>query len=147
MEFYFAYGSNLLKAQMMRRCPGSMPVARAMLPGWKWTIGERGFATIAPSRARNAVVHGALYQITDRDEARLDVAEGVAIGCYGKFWLPILTPNREEPGEFHEVRALVYVDPRSAKGAPSPEYIHRCIAGAAAWRLPAETLNTMRHFS
>lgn len=144
-SLYFAYGSNLLKSQMLKRCPGSLPVARAILPGWRWTIGERGFATVAPSRARGASVWGALYRITERDEARLDLAEGVAVGCYGKFWLDVLTPRRGS-GELDPVRALVYVDPRTAPGEPSPEYLERCIAGAGNWRLPASALDAMRRF-
>lgn len=142
-RLYFAYGSNLLKSQMAKRCPGSAPVARAFLPGWRWTIGARGYATIAP--APHEVTHGAIYRITESDETRLDRAEGVAIGCYDKFWLDVF-PDRRDGGELAPVRALVYVDPRTTPAEPPKEYLGRCIAGAKGWRLPAEALNLMRAF-
>jgi hypothetical protein len=150
---YFAYGSNLMKDQMRQRCPGSVPVARAELPGWRWLIGERGFATIAPSA--KATVYGALYELTERDEARLDISEGVAAGCYGKFILEVAVRdrakvkavNRAKLAASHPVRALVYIDPRVRRGEPSADYLRRCVQGADKWNLPDEAAETMLEYS
>ncbi|TVY44480.1 hypothetical protein LOCC1_G003411 [Lachnellula occidentalis] len=48
---YFAYGSNLSLTQMASRCPTSTYHALAALRGWKWIIGERGYANIVASPA------------------------------------------------------------------------------------------------
>lgn len=54
---YFAYGSNLSSAQMLRRCPGATPVGLGYLHGWEWLINERGFANVVEvPRFRRRVV-------------------------------------------------------------------------------------------
>lgn len=138
---YFAYGSNLLKEQMERRCPGSHPVTRCNLRGWRWLIGERGYATIAP--AKRGIVHGALYSISERDEARLDINEGVAIGYYGKFHLEVEVADRSNKKKIQTLRALTYIDPRISKGEPTEEYLKRCIVGADQWLLPNAAVEKM----
>ncbi|TVY28645.1 hypothetical protein LHYA1_G002340 [Lachnellula hyalina] len=51
---YFAYGSNLSLTQMASRCPTSTYHALGALRGWKWIIGERGYANIVVSPAEPA---------------------------------------------------------------------------------------------
>jgi hypothetical protein len=133
-RFYFAYGSNLSKKQMRERCPVSRPCAPATLQGFRWCIGQRGFATLAAHP--QAVTHGALYLISYADECRLDLAEGVSKGCYGKFYMEV-----EADGQM--VQALVYIDPRTVPGTAKRRYIQRCKAGANAWKLPASAIAKM----
>lgn len=132
-SYYFAYGSNLSLDQMGERCPLSVPVCAARLVGWRWLIGQRGYATIAAHAG--AVTHGALYALHPRDEARLDVREGVSLGCYGKFYLDV--EAEDDSGRVEHVSALVYIDPRSTKGEAEYGYVARCHAGAYEWGLPA----------
>ena len=42
--YYFAYGSNMWKAQMAERCPGNAFIGIGCLEGWRWQINERGYA-------------------------------------------------------------------------------------------------------
>jgi len=52
--YYFAYGTNLSKKQMLERCPDSQPVLTATLPNYKlvfvsWSRQWRGgVASIMP---------------------------------------------------------------------------------------------------
>lgn len=138
--FYFAYGSNLLLGQMARRCPRSHALYPALARGWRWCIGERGYATLAASS--RAITHGALYALHAADESALDACEGVARGCYGKFFLDVeFSP---EEGRIETIQALAYIDPRSAPGEASDEYLRRCINGAIEWGLPRQAVNRMR---
>jgi hypothetical protein len=79
---YFAFGSNLHLQQMAKRCPESLYVGRARLPGFRWQINERGFANIVESR--EDVVEGLVYALSEKDEARLDRNEGVSRDLYHK---------------------------------------------------------------
>ena len=44
--YYFAYGSNMSKTQMLERCPSAHFRGVAILDGWEWIINERGFANV-----------------------------------------------------------------------------------------------------
>jgi gamma-glutamylcyclotransferase len=72
---YFAYGSNLSFQQMAVRCPESRYIGRALLPGFRWQINQRGFANIVAEPG--STVEGLCYLLSQRDEARLDKSEGV----------------------------------------------------------------------
>src|SRR5206468_12360573 len=72
MQLYFAYGSNLNRDDIRRRCPGARPGTRARLNGWRLSF--RGVANIEPQPG--ATVHGALWWLTDDDVCSLDSYEG-----------------------------------------------------------------------
>ena len=44
--FYFGYGSNMRKDQMIQRCPQSKFIGIGCLDGWRWQINERGYANV-----------------------------------------------------------------------------------------------------
>lgn len=77
---YFAYGSNLDKKQMKDLCPDCKPLYPATLPNYRLIFAgysrawKGGVATIR--RVTGQKVHGGIYEITDRDLARLDKYEG-----------------------------------------------------------------------
>ncbi len=75
---YAAYGSNLCHARMRGRCGMAEPAGRALLPGWRLSLGR--FATIVEDPA--AVVPLGLWRITRADLDALDRTEGVAKGIY-----------------------------------------------------------------
>lgn len=98
-KLYFAYGSNLHLTQMATRCPASAFVGKGVLHGWKWHINERGYANVVKSSSSSTDrVEGLLYTITPSDEARLDLSEGVAFGCYEKEMLSVSVVVSEEAG-------------------------------------------------
>ena len=78
--YYFAYGSNLSKKQMMERCPDSKPMFVVTLPNYKlifvgWSRQWRGgVATIKPLRGEKVL--GGIYEVSERDLRRLDKYEG-----------------------------------------------------------------------
>ena len=65
---YFAYGSNLLPARLLQRCPTAVPYAPAILPNYHLT--ERLYADV--DYAPGEQVHGFIYLLRAYDVARLD---------------------------------------------------------------------------
>ena len=129
MRTYFAYGSNMWRAQMNRRCPGNVWLGQAGLPDYRWIISRRGYASIVASPGDD--VYGIVYGLTPTDEQALDEYEGVASGSYLKRYLPVFT-------EGTYLTCLVYIDPIIAEGEPHAEYVHRINNGIRDARLPDE---------
>lgn len=123
---YFAYGSNLCVQQMATRCPDASHPRPAMLSDHDWLINQRGVATVQP--LAGSQVHGVLWQVSDRDLAALDSAEGVPVR-YRRDRLSVHTPNGLTP-------AWVYIDHRATPGPPRPGYLPRIIGGALHHGLP-----------
>ena len=142
MKLYFAYGSNLSKAQMLERCPASQPVEPFLLTQFRLEFvgegtqrwGPGGVATIIPSPVQ--AVPGALYRVNAEDEAALDGFEGVDCqnpeqGSYYK----------EEAMIFHHGEpVLVYIATAklTSQGMrpPSAKYLDRINEGRRNWKLP-----------
>lgn len=129
---YFAYGSNLNKAQMRLRCPDARPYARARLHDW--SLEFRGVLTIVPKAG--AVVEGALWLTTPRDEAALDRYEGFP-RLYDKreVWVEVVDAPVPQ-----QARAYVYVMNGGAPHAPSRRYLEICLEGARDWGIPETAL-------
>lgn len=126
---YFAYGSNLFRQQMKKRCPSATPVQRAILNGYRLVfVGFSrqwggGVASVKPSETSS--VHGALYRLTESDEKALDRYEGVPSGFYTK-------DLREIGGE----TALLYVCTHELEKPPSRLYLETIRKGYDDWGLP-----------
>lgn len=133
MRIYFAYGSNLSKAQMKRRAPSAQPLCKVQVRDW--TLIFRHVADITPSPG--GFVNGALYLIDDEAEAALDDYEGVASGTYRKVLLPI---NLAVGGvEYREM--LTYVMNSEGIMPPSAAYLSRIKDGYHDWGLPIGPLS------
>lgn len=115
-QLYFAYGSNLWLKQIKNRCPDHKMIGRGVLKGYRWIISKREYANIIGSS--NDYVEGIIYEISSRDEERLDINEGVKTGLYRKEYL-----NIEKDTE--TVKCLVYVDPTVEEGCAKSEYVNR----------------------
>ncbi|KAI0481568.1 hypothetical protein F4859DRAFT_425170 [Xylaria cf. heliscus] len=113
-SLYFAYGSNLHLTQMANRCPASIFKGKAVLPGYRWQINERGVANVVQSIDDS--VEGLLYLVNAKDERSLDRSEGVAKGFYQKHLLTVaFEPHRRfENRESFEVAQLI-AQPEIAK--------------------------------
>src|SRR5690554_3877725 len=70
--YYFAYGSNLHKEQMMYRCLDAIPVARVKLKGYRLEFNR--VADIV--KEERAVTWGAIYTVSPEDIKNLDRYEG-----------------------------------------------------------------------
>ena len=133
---YFAYGSNLCVQQMARRCPDATDPQRAVLADHDWLINQRGVATVEPFDG--VEVHGVIWQLSDRDLATLDSAEGVPVR-YRRDQLTVHTDDG--PSD-----AWVYIDHRVHPGPPRPGYLERIIDGALHHGLPQRWIDFLRRW-
>ena len=129
--YYFAYGSNLNRKQILERCPDSKPEFIATLPNYKlvfagWSRQWRGgVASIRPFRGEKVL--GAIYEISDRDLSRLDSYEGYPRNV-----------NRLNVTVFNEddepIQAITYIKAgQSEETQPSPEYVSIIQGGYRDW--------------
>ncbi|MGE2833735.1 poly-gamma-glutamate hydrolase family protein [Mycobacterium sp. SMC-4] len=133
---YFAYGSNLYVQQMAQRCPDAIDPVPATLANHDWLINERGVATVEPFTGGK--VHGVVWQISDRDLATLDSAEGVPVR-YRRDRLTVRTAGGD-------TSAWVYIDHRVEPGPPRPGYLERIIAGARQHDLPDKWIDFLHRW-
>lgn len=101
-KLYFAYGTNLDPAGMFSRCEdATAKVARCYMLDYQLVFFD-GLPTIVPMMGSR--VYGAVYSISDDDEAALDLYEGYP-NLYKKHFVTVLRPYRASI--IHDV--LVYV--------------------------------------
>jgi gamma-glutamylcyclotransferase (GGCT)/AIG2-like uncharacterized protein YtfP len=139
MRLYFAYGSNMCRSGMAKRCPGAVALGTARLHGHRFRINVDGYATVVP--APDGVVHGVLWRVSPRDIRALDAYEDIAGDLYRKLCM------RVRCGPSMRL-ALVYVANRQAPGRPRPGYHDTIVMAAArAWRLPESYLRELAGWS
>jgi gamma-glutamylcyclotransferase (GGCT)/AIG2-like uncharacterized protein YtfP len=124
MTLHFAYGSNMSRALMRRRCPEAHALGPARLDGWRFVITCDGYASLV--RDPGARVHGVLWRLTPRDLAALDAYEQPA---YVRRIVPVRHGAPRRP-------ALVYLAPERGGGKARPGYQELVVAAARDWRLP-----------
>lgn len=111
---YWAYGSNLNKAQMRERCPRAKAVSKLYLPGGRLIF--RGVADVDLDCEETRHIGGGLWRITPRCEEVLDRFEGFP-GFYRKCYLTLRL--KDEDGEWLEPeRAMFYVMNRPDSDRP-----------------------------
>ncbi|MFH1382936.1 MAG: gamma-glutamylcyclotransferase family protein [Chloroflexota bacterium] len=129
--YYFAYASNLNRKLMQTRCPDCKPKFGAILPNYRlvfvgWSRQWRGAkATIRSFRGEKVV--GAVYEISNKDLARLDNYEGYPRE-YKHLNVTVFTDD-DRP-----VEAITYIKTGAAEDArPSPEYLATIKQGYRDW--------------
>ena len=129
--YYFAYGSNLNKKQMLERCPDSKPKFIATLHNYKlifagWSRKWRGGVTsIKPFRDKR--VPGAIYEISDVCLRRLDKYEGYP-NDYNRLNVTVINEDGDA------VEALTHIKLRqSEETPPSKEYLAVLHQGYRDW--------------
>lgn len=80
---YFAYGSNMLPARLLARCPSAKAVGTGVARAWSLEFSKAskdgsGKATLAA--APNSAVPGVIFEIDLAERERLDQHEGVGFG-------------------------------------------------------------------
>lgn len=126
---YFAYGSNLNKRAMARRCPDAAPVGKFFLPDARLVF--RGVADCIAEPGSKCP--GAVWQISDECEDALDRYEGIGSGFYRKEYLPIA-------GFRGESKLMLYVMNSSGVMPPSVGYLDTIKQGYRDFGLPAAPL-------
>jgi len=133
---YFAYGVNMERFQMRRRCPGSRFVSKAKLADHELT-----FVRSSPSAtsgvadlkmAKGKVVEGILWEITERDLKALDEYEG-----YPKEYIRRTVVVETPDGKKVQALAYTVVNPRGEQ-PPSRRYLNLLIQGAEEHNLSEE---------
>ena len=116
MKYYLAYGSNLNKEQMQKRCPGAVPVGAMVLKGYELRF--RGPLTIVKKKGGRVPL--GIWQVSEEDEKSLDRYEG-----FPNFYYKKTLPWKNMDAEvfmyvMHEDRPL---------GIPSESYYEVCRQG------------------
>jgi gamma-glutamylcyclotransferase (GGCT)/AIG2-like uncharacterized protein YtfP len=127
MPLYFAYGLNLDRAAMARRCPRSRALGPARLARHRFFITADGYASVR--RDPRGTVHGLLWELALGDIPALDRFESLSTGLYQKIVQPVLTATGPR-------QALVYVGRSGQPGAPRPRYLEEVLAAARTLVLP-----------
>ena len=134
-RLYIAYGSNLNTEQMSWRCPTAEPIAVATLKDHKLVFQGRphgAHANVIPAKGEEVPV--VIWEITAKDEAALDIYEGVKGGYYTKEYMEI-----EVNGEMQE--ALIYIMTPNPYGKPADHYLQVIADGYVDFNLPIKALN------
>jgi hypothetical protein len=148
---YFAFGSNMDREQMKRRCPSHKVLGRAYLSDFDLCFPRRspsrGCGTAGIRPAKGAGVWGVVYALEASDWASLNDAEG--------YWPGGSPENNRHIIEQIEVRqggpdgavisARTYrAQPDGTGALPSPAYMRRLIDGAIQHDLPQAYVATLR---
>lgn len=127
-RLYLAYGSNLNRREMARRCPDAVPVGWLLLDDARLVF--RGVADVIYAPGHQ--VPCGIWRISRRDEEALDRYEGVRSGFYSKH---LLTIGRGE-------QALIYFMNDWGVAPPSISYVERVREGYQDFGLDEDFLDT-----
>lgn len=170
---HFAYASP--PAALHSVSPTALPVGLAYLPGFALALGPSGRASVVPAQhqagpsllavperegtkgkdaevVREEGVYGLLYLVPERDEPRLDDAQGGYEKTVQEVELfPVEFPGVEgEAVSVRVVRALVYRDAGAGEpGTPDKEHVREvndAVAEAVEWGMPAWYVERIRRF-
>lgn len=129
--YYFAYGDNLSRKRLLERCPDSQPRFTATLPNYKliftdWSREWRGGVASIRHSGGDKVL-GAIYEVSDRDLARLDRHQGPT---YSRLRVTVYRDIGEP------IDAITYIKARqSEESEPSPQYLSIIQQGYRDWGL------------
>ena len=137
MTLYFAYGANMERDAMRKRCPGATALGVALLRGHRYLI-ARGYGLFA--RAPGRGVFGVLWRLSPRDLAALNLFENLDSGLYRRAMFTVEADGKR-------ARALIYVGGGGGRPRPAPGYQERVIASAADWRMPQRYLAELRRLA
>ena len=134
MPLYFAYGSNMGREAMARRCPRSKALGPARLARHRLAVMREGWLTSV--RDPRSSVHGVLWDLALADVPALDRYEGLPQGLYAKAQQLVIAPGGAK-------RALVYFGANAGPGTLRPDYIAGILAAARHWPLPPEAIASL----
>jgi Gamma-glutamyl cyclotransferase, AIG2-like len=135
---YFAYGSNMSRAAMLRRCQAARAIGPAVLEGHRFFVGLDGWGSVA--RSAGDSVHGVLWDLTPRCLAALHAYELLHKGLYEVRRLPVRSGQRLMP-------AMVYLLRRRQPGLAKPGYVEMIAAAARDWQLPEPYIRSVERWS
>jgi gamma-glutamylcyclotransferase len=137
----FAYGSNMLAAQMLDRAPTARLAGAAFLERFVLRWNKRsndgsGKCSVEETGRREDFVWGVLYELEAADKKKLDQIEGLGRG-YGERYVNVLLQGRIQ-------RSLTYYATSvDLTVRPYDWYKELVIAGAREHALPIEYIRTL----
>lgn len=148
--------------QMKFRCPGAEYLGVATLPNYELKMDAAGFATVIPAPDKH--VQGALWDLSNANENKMDGFEGVSSHCYEKSYVEVqYAGNHTEStiisgafgfGEFepaaqdaYTLEALIYLSLRGPfyDWSFREDYVTKVRNGAAGIGVDAHTLNQLQN--
>jgi gamma-glutamylcyclotransferase len=133
--WYFAYGSNMNRAQMRSRAGEIFEELPARLENYELLFNKKargGSATANVHPAPGKTVHGVLYKIPEPALRILDRYEGVP-QHYRRIEVSVTTGNGSR------TPAQAFIATKVMKGLhPAPHYLQGILEGATEHGLPAE---------
>ena len=120
LMLYFAYGSNLNRKQMKKRCKDSKYVGCFTLKNYKLVFRNRyyGGGVADVERKKKSNVLGAIYNISKNDEKLLDVYEDFPIMYIKKYF------------KIFGKKVMFYYMPKKTKpNSPAKIYLNKIIQG------------------
>lgn len=130
-KLYIAYGSNLHRPQMARRCPEATVIGVSRIPNYTIRFRGSGVATIEPRKGSNVPV--VVWEISRNDEQNLDYYEG----------FPFLYTKQDFKIELNEetVTAMAYVmTPGRKLARPPVAYFNTILYGYEDFGFEVEIL-------
>ena len=131
--YYFTYGPNLNRKQMLERCPDSKPRFFATLHNYKlvfvgWSRQWRG-GVVSIKSFRGERVLGAVYEISEADLRRLDKYEGYPTN-YNRIKVTVFSEGGEA------IEAITYIKSgQLEETSPSKEYLAVIQQGYRDWEI------------
>lgn len=119
---YFAYGSNLDRVQMQKRCPGATLIGLGELENYRFIINSRGVASVVSEPG--AMVQGLVWNLSMSDVQKLDRFEGVQYRTYLK------TTDCNIRMDTGYVETLIYIASCNIIGFPRLGYLENIVAMA-----------------
>lgn len=139
-SWYFAYGSDMNRAQMASRMGQALEAHVAHLPNYELVFNRKvrgGTATANVRPASGQTVYGVLYKISEAALRNLDRFEG-APAHYRRIQVTVTLGNRP-------VIAQVYIATKVEKGLrPAGHHLQTIVQGATEHALPAEYIEQIK---
>ena len=149
---YFAYGSNMLPAQMEERCASATLLYAATLEDYRLAFTRtakgrwRGYGVADVVASAGDRVWGGIVEIDDKEVAALDRAEGYQPGRTTNAYRRIEVIVSKDGDRSERIAAETYVVCAREEPNPLPhrDYVACIIAGAEAIKLPANYIDRLR---
>jgi cation transport regulator ChaC len=140
-SWYFAYGSNMNRAQMLSRAGQILEEELARLENYELVFNKKargGSATANIRAAAGKTVHGVLYKIPEAAYRNLDRYEGVP-QHYRRTEVQVTSAAGKR------VAAQAYIATKVEKGLrPAAHYLQGILDGAREHGLPAEYIEEIQ---
>ena len=129
-KYYIAYGIDTYREQMKQKCPDAEIIGTAMLNGFELEF--HGTTTVIPKQ--DSLTPVLIWKISEADEIRLDVCQGIHNGVYQKTTQEIQIGGKKISG-------LMYRINDGKISPPKEDYVQRIFRGYVQQGMDVNYLN------